>query len=199
MRVRSLGQEDPLEERLATHYSILAWRIPWTEEPGRLQSMGLQRVGHDWASDCAHAHAHTHTHTHTHTHISESFETMSRYIISLRREKTFFFQTVQRFVLITGKIESSMNGHLCVWWGFNHISPLLPLRGHPLESRPPPPLSCSCDTAQEHEGEPTYLLTILCPNHTVSGVFKGGPPPAAASLGYSSDTQALRPPPRLTE
>ena len=46
-RVRSLGQEDPLEKEMATHSSILAWRIPWTEEPGGLQSMGLQRVGHD--------------------------------------------------------------------------------------------------------------------------------------------------------
>ena len=45
--VRSLGWEDPLEEGMATHSSILAWRIPWTEEPGGLQSMGLQRVGHD--------------------------------------------------------------------------------------------------------------------------------------------------------
>ena len=46
-QVRSLGQEDPLEKGMATHPSILAWRIPWTEEPGGLQSMGLQRVGHD--------------------------------------------------------------------------------------------------------------------------------------------------------
>ena len=45
--VRSLGQEDPLEKGMATHSSILAWRIPWTEEPGGLQSMGLLRVGHD--------------------------------------------------------------------------------------------------------------------------------------------------------
>ena len=45
--VRSLGQEDPLEKEMATPSSILAWRIPWTEEPGRLQSIGLQRVGHD--------------------------------------------------------------------------------------------------------------------------------------------------------
>ena len=42
-----LGQEDPLEEGKATHSSILAWRIPWMEEPGRLQCLGLQRVGHD--------------------------------------------------------------------------------------------------------------------------------------------------------
>ena len=47
MQVRPLSQEDPLEEEMATHSSILAWKIPWTEEPGRLQSMGLQRVGHD--------------------------------------------------------------------------------------------------------------------------------------------------------
>ena len=46
-QVRSLGQEDPLEKGLETHSSILAWRIPWTEKPGRLQSMGSQRVGHD--------------------------------------------------------------------------------------------------------------------------------------------------------
>ena len=45
--VQSLGQEDPLEEEMATHSSILAREIPWTEEPGRLQSMGLQRVLHD--------------------------------------------------------------------------------------------------------------------------------------------------------
>ena len=45
--VRSLGREDPLEKEMATHSSILAWRIPWTEEPGELQSMGSQRVGHN--------------------------------------------------------------------------------------------------------------------------------------------------------
>ena len=47
MWVQSLGQEDPLEEGMANHSSIFAWRIPWTEEPGGLQSMGLQRAGHD--------------------------------------------------------------------------------------------------------------------------------------------------------
>ena len=45
--IQSLGQEDPLEEGMATDSSILAWKIPWTEEPGGLQSMGSQRVGHD--------------------------------------------------------------------------------------------------------------------------------------------------------
>ena len=57
-RVWSLGQENPLEKGMATHSSILAWKILWTEEPGGLQSMGSQRVRHDWV---------TNTHTHTHT------------------------------------------------------------------------------------------------------------------------------------
>ena len=46
-RFQSLGREDPLEKEMATHFSILAWIIPWTEEPGRLQSMGSQRVRHN--------------------------------------------------------------------------------------------------------------------------------------------------------
>jgi len=45
------GLEDPLEKATSTHSSILAWRIPWTEEHGGLESMGLQRVGHDWATN----------------------------------------------------------------------------------------------------------------------------------------------------
>ena len=45
--VQSLGLEDPLEKKMATHSSTLAWKIPWMEEPGRLQSMGSQRVGHN--------------------------------------------------------------------------------------------------------------------------------------------------------
>ena len=60
-QVRSLGWEDPLEKGMAVHSSILAWRIPWTEEPSELQSIGSQRVGHNWATN-------THTYTHTHTH-----------------------------------------------------------------------------------------------------------------------------------
>ena len=52
--VRSLGQEDPLEKEMATHSSILAWEIPWTEDPGELQSMGLQRVRHDLATEHKH-------------------------------------------------------------------------------------------------------------------------------------------------
>ena len=53
-RVRSLGREDPLEKEMAIHSSALAWKIPWTEEPDRLQSMESQRVGHDWATSFTH-------------------------------------------------------------------------------------------------------------------------------------------------
>ena len=54
--VQSLGQEDPLEKEMATHSSILAWEIPWMEEPGGLQSTGSQRVGHDWATSLSFFH-----------------------------------------------------------------------------------------------------------------------------------------------
>ena len=50
-QVQSLGQEDPMEKEKATHFRILAWEIPWTEEPDRLQSMGMQKVGHDWKTN----------------------------------------------------------------------------------------------------------------------------------------------------
>ena len=52
--VQSLGQENTLEEEMATHSSILAWKIPWAEKPGGLQSMGLERVRHDWATKHEH-------------------------------------------------------------------------------------------------------------------------------------------------
>ena len=56
MQVWSLDREDPLEEGMATHSSVLAWRIPWTEKPGRLQSMESHRVGHDWSNlACTHS------------------------------------------------------------------------------------------------------------------------------------------------
>ena len=58
MQIPPLGREDPLEEEMATHSSILSWKISWTEESGGLQSMMSQKVGHDWATE------HTHTHIH---------------------------------------------------------------------------------------------------------------------------------------
>ena len=57
--VRSLGREDPLEEEMATYSSIVAWEVPWTEEPGRLQSMKSPGVGHDWAAKQARTHMQT--------------------------------------------------------------------------------------------------------------------------------------------
>ena len=50
-RAQPLGREDPLKEGMVTHSSILAWETPWTEKPGRLRSMGLQRVGHEWVTN----------------------------------------------------------------------------------------------------------------------------------------------------
>ena len=66
--VQPLDWDNPLEEKLATHFSILAWEIPWTEEAGGLQSMGSQRMRHDWA--CIYIYIYIYTHTHTHTHIN---------------------------------------------------------------------------------------------------------------------------------
>ena len=77
IQVQSLGQEEPLEKEMSTRSSVLAWEIPWTEELVGLQSMGSQRVRHDWGSThmCAHTHACTHAHTHIHTHTHTSSRT----------------------------------------------------------------------------------------------------------------------------
>ena len=74
MWVRPLGREDPLEQGMATHSSILAWRIPWTEDPGGLQCIGLQRVGHDW-SDLA----------------STWFNALILYVVLIKWNHTLFF------------------------------------------------------------------------------------------------------------
>ena len=69
---QSLGQEDSLEEEMATHSSILAWRIPWTEEPDGLQSMGLRTVRHNITTEHTHRHNSKGQGTHTHTHTQKS-------------------------------------------------------------------------------------------------------------------------------
>ena len=66
-QVQSLGWEEPLEQEMASHSNTFAWRIPWTEDTGGLQSMGLQGVGCDWAYTNTHTHTHTHTYTQTHS------------------------------------------------------------------------------------------------------------------------------------
>ena len=63
-RVLSMDGEDALEKEMATHSSIVAWKIPWTKEPGGLQSIGLQRVRRDSATEYIHTHVHTHTQGH---------------------------------------------------------------------------------------------------------------------------------------
>ena len=78
-QVWSLGQEDdPLEKGMATHSSILAWRIPWTVEPGGLQSMGSQRVRHDWVTN-----THTHTQHHRKNWIMTSYNFLSYFCLSI--------------------------------------------------------------------------------------------------------------------
>ena len=76
--IQSLGQEDPLEEEMTTHTSILAWEIPWTEELGGLQSMGSQnsQTGLSlhavlYEDTCTHTHTYIHTYTHAHTHTGQ--------------------------------------------------------------------------------------------------------------------------------
>ena len=77
------GSGRSLEEEMATHSSVLAWRIPWAEEPGGLQSMGSQKVRHSWE----HTHSSqsifgsTHTHTHTHTHTATHSITLAQIIV----------------------------------------------------------------------------------------------------------------------
>jgi len=82
-----LSQEDPLEEEMATHSSILAWEIPWTEDPGGLQFTGWQRIRHNWTHrhDWAQTHT-THTHTHTHTRTPGKKNKSRNKEITIRKE-----------------------------------------------------------------------------------------------------------------
>ena len=85
--VWSLGREDPLEKKMATHSSILTWRCPWMEESGGLQSMGWETARHDWATAHTRAHTHTHTHTHTYTLFWHSFLNKQTHHISGGKDK----------------------------------------------------------------------------------------------------------------
>ena len=86
-KVQSLGQENPLEKWMASHSSILAWRIPWTEEPGRLQSLGLQRVGHNWA---------TNTPTFTHRVFQVFYLFLSQFVNFLRNVSIYLYYQMYR-------------------------------------------------------------------------------------------------------
>ena len=87
-RVQSWGREDALEKGMATHSSILAWKVPWTEEHGELQSMGLQRVGHDWATNI-------HTHTELTYSVSSTQQDDSVVHIHIIFEIIFHFRLLQ--------------------------------------------------------------------------------------------------------
>ena len=91
--IQSLGQEDPLEKEMATHSSILAWKVPWTEVPGRLQSSGLQRVRHDWATE------HTYTYRWSKAKIH----------IKVNREKARFYSFIDMVITLPSM------GILCTW------------------------------------------------------------------------------------
>ena len=96
IRVRSLGWEVPLEKGLSVLSSICAWRIPWTQKPGRLQSVGSQRVRHNWATNTHNTHTHTsHTHTHTHTHYTLNRNLYFSFKAELLRQQAFIECLIQ--------------------------------------------------------------------------------------------------------
>ena len=117
MWVQSLGWEDTLDERMATHSSLLAWKIPWTEEPGGLQSMGSQ--SQTILSDGAHTYTHTHTHTHTHT---------THYVSAGRpRQDQGFgihFQRSDLLLLLQISLSKSMLCSLLQNFSLTHLIPL---------------------------------------------------------------------------
>ena len=121
--VPSLGWEDPLEKGMATHSSILAWRIPWTEEPGGLQYMGSQRVGCDWV--------HTHTHTHTQDFESGSEEDVVFLWLNFPSKcgwvgNWFFWYSISRRLLTN--IYLAASGLSCSTWDLGCITRALSLR-----------------------------------------------------------------------
>ena len=142
MRVLYLGQEDPLEEGMATHSSILAWRIPWTEEPGRLQSMGSQRVRHDWSDS---AHTHTIWKEHIKSCSSDSVSRTLRWHLQIFNSWACLWLLVQNIyciqqVLRSGGFYTGTGRHTCTakkwlpWWAnlthwrpaFGRLTPEMP-------------------------------------------------------------------------
>ena len=105
--VRSLGGEGPLEKGMATHSSVLAWRIPWTEKSGGLQFVRSQRVRHDWA---------TNTHTHTHTHNS---------ILDLARDNTNTLALFKFSVFLFNFQENKSGYHWIYVWTSVHLKPYI--------------------------------------------------------------------------
>ena len=102
-RVWSLGWEDPLEDGMATHSSILAWRIQWTEEPGGLQSTGSQKAGHDWVTN-------THAHNIVVTSLFSDDFWNSPYHIAVRKVTTDIFH---RNLYLSGFKVNPLKSNLC--------------------------------------------------------------------------------------
>ena len=108
-RVRSLGWEDPLEKEMATHSSILSWRIPWTEEPGGLQSTGSQRVRHDWA-------------TSLHFTLNILWHCLS---LGLERKLTFFGPVATaKFFKFAGILSVALSKHHLLGFEITHWNPI---------------------------------------------------------------------------
>ena len=104
-RVRSLGQEDPLEKAMAPHSSTLAWKIPWTEEPGGLQSTGSQRVGHDWATSLPLSQSSPISPTPHHTHPrSATLTTTNLLSVSMIQRSMSIMPSKHTHVVTNGKI-----------------------------------------------------------------------------------------------
>ena len=119
--VRSLGREDSLEKEMATHSGILAWRIPWTEEPGGLQSMGSLRVGHDWVTSLALSNILCQSPFSSHTSFIPTWQYGSPH-----KDPCYFFSPcrivisyVHMFLPIKDirPLVSLHAGTLCLWWG----------------------------------------------------------------------------------
>ena len=167
----SLGQEDPLEKEMATHSSILAWRIPWTEELGGLQSTGSQRVGHDWVTN-------THTHTHTHTLQRSICSSVGAEILCLESsERAGFLEKVA----VERAFAGSQHEELRPWqrsWGRR-----LGIHKGGMEPQESPWKFSSI--YPQNQSLPTLLLCAL----TYTSDFTGGCPPPPLSekkLNYSS-------------
>ena len=101
-RAQSVGQEGTLEKEMATHSSILAWRIPWTEKPGGLQSVGLRRVWHNWASN-----------TYTQTRKTKAFKGKLRSLTEIKRYLEYQLAWVS--VLIPSLISVIVAAEVCHW------------------------------------------------------------------------------------
>ena len=121
MWVWSPGWEDPLEKRMAAHSRILAWRIPWTEEPGGLRSIGSQRVGHDW-SNLAYTRAHTGNPQNSVSSLDLSFNSKLVYLVDIsssslnvfsRKIECYMWKTELLIPMNTSSISSSQSISCC--------------------------------------------------------------------------------------